>query len=100
MSTWRGTHVTKTWVISKTGGRHEDSVCCSVFFTGLRFHRAGAGMMVLKKINDRWWMLASDDGVVRLTWFGQTKEEVMGRFKRYIRELDLDKVRYRPRGAR
>lgn len=57
-------------------------------------------IMVLKKIKDRWWMLTSDDGVVRLTWFGQTKEEVMGRFKRYIRELDLDKVRYRPRGAR
>ena len=56
--------------------------------------------MVLKKIKDRWWMLESDDGVVKLTWFGQTKEEVMGRFKRYIRELDLDKIRYRPRGSR
>lgn len=55
--------------------------------------------MVLKKIHDRWWMLTSDDGEVRLTWFGQTKEEVVGRFRRYIRELDLDKVRYRQRGA-
>lgn len=56
--------------------------------------------MVLKKIHDRWWMLTSDDGVVKLTWFGQTKEEVVGRFKRYIRELDLEKVRYRPKGLR
>jgi hypothetical protein len=56
--------------------------------------------MVLKKIHDRWWMLTSDDGIVRLTWFGQTKEEVVGRFNRYIRELDLDKIRYRPRGAK
>ncbi len=53
--------------------------------------------MVLKKIHDRWWMLTSDDGLVRLTWFGYSKQEVMGRFKSYIRELDLDKIRYTPR---
>ena len=92
---------TKTWVIGKTGGRHESFVCSGVFVYRLRSDRAGAGViMVLKKIKDRWWMLESSDGVVRLTWFGQTKEEVMGRFRSYIRELDLDKVRYRPRGAR
>ena len=56
--------------------------------------------MVLKKIRDDFWMLTSDDGLVKLTWFGQSKQEVMGRFRRYIRELDLDKIRYRPRGAR
>ena len=50
---------------------------------------------MVKKINDRWWMLTSDDGVVKLTWFGQTKEEVVARFRRYIREIDLDKVRTR-----
>jgi hypothetical protein len=54
--------------------------------------------MVLKKIHDRWWMLISDDGIVRLTWFGQTKKEVMGRFRSYVRELDLDKVRTRGAG--
>ena len=53
---------------------------------------------MVKKINDRWWMLTSDDGVVKLMWFGQTKEEVMGRFRSYIRELDLDKVRTRGGG--
>jgi len=95
-----GTHVTKTWVISKTGGRHESFVCSDFLCFGLFVHRAGAGVIMLKKINDRWWMLTSDDGVIKLTWFGQTKEEVMGRFRSYIREIDLDKVRYRPRGAR
>ncbi len=53
--------------------------------------------MVLKKISDHFWMLTSDDGVVRLTWFGSTRDEVMGRFNAYIRSLDLDKIRYKPR---
>ena len=53
--------------------------------------------MVLKKINDRWWILTSDDGVVKLTWFGQTRAEVIGRFNSYIRSLDLDRIRYKPR---
>ena len=53
--------------------------------------------MVLKKIHDRWWILQSDDGVVELTWFGQSKAEVLGRFNSYIRDLDLDKIRYRPK---
>jgi hypothetical protein len=53
--------------------------------------------MVLKKISEHFWMLTSDDGVVKLTWFGATKDEVMGRFNAYIRSLDLDKIRYKPR---
>lgn len=53
--------------------------------------------MVLRKVNDRWWILTSDDGVIKLTWFGQTKQEVMGRFLMYIRSLDLDKLRYKPK---
>lgn len=52
--------------------------------------------MVLKKISDEFWMLTSDDGVVKLTWFGR-RSEVLARFKSYIRELDLDKIRYMPR---
>lgn len=55
--------------------------------------------MVLKKINDRWWMLTSDDGLVKLTWFGYSKEEVIGRFNSYIRNVDLDRIRYRPKGV-
>lgn len=60
--------------------------------------RTGGSVMVLKKINDRWWMLSSDDGVVRLAWFGQTREEVLGRFNGYMRSVDLEKIRYRKRG--
>jgi len=56
--------------------------------------------MVLKKITDKWWMLKSDDGYVCKTWFGYSKEEVLGQFKSYIRDLDLDKIRYRPKGVR
>ena len=53
--------------------------------------------MVLKQIGAKWWMLSSDDGVVKLTWFGYSKQEVLGRFNSYIRSLDLDKIRYKPR---
>jgi len=53
--------------------------------------------VVLKKVNDRWWMLSSDDGLVKLTWFGYSKAEVLSRFNAYIRSDDLDKIRYRPR---
>jgi hypothetical protein len=55
--------------------------------------------MVLKKIHDKWWMLQSDDGLVKLTWFGYSKEEVIGRFNSYIRSVDLDRIRYRPKGV-
>jgi hypothetical protein len=50
--------------------------------------------MVLRKINDKWWMLTSDDGLVKLTWFGYSKEEVLGRFNSYIRSVDLEKIRF------
>jgi hypothetical protein len=57
----------------------------------------GERTVILKKISEHWWMLQSDDGVVKLTWFGQTRGEVLGRFNAYIRSLDLDKIRYKPR---
>jgi len=53
--------------------------------------------MVLKRISEHWWMLTSDDGLVKLTWFGQTRAEVLDRFNAYIRSIDLDKIRYKPR---
>jgi len=56
--------------------------------------------MVLKKISDHFWMLQSDDGLVKLTWFGATKGEVMGRFNAYIRSVDLDKIRHHKRSAK
>ena len=55
--------------------------------------------MVLKKISDHFWMLTSDDGVVKLTWFGSTRDEVMGRFNAYIRNVDLDRIRYKKRAS-
>jgi hypothetical protein len=50
--------------------------------------------MVLRKINDKWWMLTSDDGLVKLTWFGYSRAEVLGRFNSYIRSVDLEKIRF------
>lgn len=50
--------------------------------------------MVLRKINDKWWMLTSDDGLVKLTWFGYSRAEVIGRFNSYIRSVDLEKIRF------
>ena len=54
--------------------------------------------MVIKKVSTYWWMLTSDDGLVKLTWFGQTKKEVLGRFRAYIRFIELNKIRYQPKG--
>jgi hypothetical protein len=54
-------------------------------------------VMVLKKISDHWWILSSDDGEQKLTWFGQTRLEVLGKFNAYIRSHDLDKIRYHKR---
>ena len=53
--------------------------------------------MVLKKVSGHFWMLQSDDGLVKLTWFGATKDEVLARFSAYIRSVDLDKIRYHKR---
>ena len=58
----------------------------------------GERTVVLKKVSEHFWMLQSDDGVVKLTWFGATRGEVLGRFNAYIRSVDLDKIRYKPRG--
>jgi hypothetical protein len=58
----------------------------------------GERTVVLKKISEHFWMLQSDDGLVKLTWFGATRGEVLGRFNAYIRSVDLDKIRYKPRG--
>jgi len=57
--------------------------------------------MVIKKISERWYSLESTcSGETPLLWFGYSRAEVLQKFRSYIRELDLDKVRYRPRGAR
>ena len=56
--------------------------------------------MVLKKITDKWWLLESDDGIVKRTYFGRSKAEVVGRFKSHIRDMDLEKIRRTPKGVR
>jgi hypothetical protein len=56
--------------------------------------------MVIKQITDRWWTLTSDDGFLNLTFFGESKGEVLQRFNAYIRDHQLEKVRYRPKGLR
>jgi len=57
----------------------------------------GERTVVLKKVSEHFWMLQSDDGLVKLTWFGATRGEVLGRFNAYIRSVDLDRIRYKPR---
>ena len=43
-------------------------------------------------------MLSSDDGLAKLTWFGYSKAEVLGKFTSYVRSVELDRHRYVPRG--
>lgn len=56
--------------------------------------------MVIKKITEKWWTLTSDDGVLSLTFFGMSQAEVLHRFKSYIRDHDLEAIRYTPKGLR
>lgn len=49
--------------------------------------------MVVKEINPDWWMLTSDDGVRRLVFFGYSQKVVIGKFRSWLREMDLEKVR-------
>jgi len=54
--------------------------------------------VVIKKITPKWWILTSDNGLLSLTFFGISKGEVLGRFNAYIRDHDLEKIRYTPKG--
>lgn len=56
--------------------------------------------MVIKKITPKWWILTSDDGFLSLTFFGISKAEVLGRFNAFIRDYELEKIRYTPKGLR
>lgn len=51
--------------------------------------------MVVKEIKPQWWMLVSDDGVRRLIFFGHSQKIVIGKFRSWLREMDLEKVRVR-----
>jgi len=56
--------------------------------------------MVIKQIKERWWSLTSSDGEQTLLWFGQSRAEVLHKFRSWLRDADLEKVRYRPKGER
>ena len=56
--------------------------------------------MVIKKITKRWWILTSDDGIISLTFFGESKGEVVQKFRAYIRDYQLESIRYTPKGLR
>lgn len=56
--------------------------------------------MVIKKITERWWILTSDDGYLALTFFGESKGEVVQKFKAFVRDHELERIRYKPKGLR
>jgi hypothetical protein len=51
--------------------------------------------MVIKQIKPDWWSLSSDDGIIKLIWFGRTREEVLAKFRSWLRWHDLERVRVR-----
>jgi hypothetical protein len=53
--------------------------------------------MVIKKITPKWWILTADDGFLGLTFFGESKGEVLGKFNAYIRDYQLESIRYTPK---
>ena len=56
--------------------------------------------MVIKKIGERWYSLRSTcDGETSLLWFGYSRAEVLQKFRSYIRDRDLENVRYKPKGT-
>jgi hypothetical protein len=50
--------------------------------------------MDIKQISLRWWQLVSSaDDQVTLTFFGCSKAEVVGKFRKWVREYDMVKLR-------
>lgn len=57
--------------------------------------------MVIKQIKKDWYSLKSScAGETSLLWFGYSRDEVLQKFRSYIRDMDLDKIRYQPRGIK
>ena len=57
--------------------------------------------MVIKQISEKWYFLKSTcNGETPLLWFGYSRAEVLQKFRSYIRDRDLENVRYKPRGIR
>jgi len=56
--------------------------------------------VVIKKIGDNWFSLKSTcDGETSLLWFGYSRAEVLQKFRSYIRDRDLENVRYKKRSS-
>lgn len=57
--------------------------------------------MVIRQIGEKWYSLSSScAGEKNLLWFGYSRAEVLQKFRSYIRDMDLDKIRYQPRGIK
>lgn len=52
--------------------------------------------MVITQIKTDWFILTSDDGVQKLTWFGRSRPEVVAKFRSYVRNMDIEKIRSNP----
>jgi len=49
--------------------------------------------MTAKQVSTWWWMLSTEFDERRLTFFGSTKEEVLGKYRAWMRRWDLEKLR-------
>lgn len=56
--------------------------------------------MIIKQITPKWWTLTSDDGFLALTFFGMSKAEVLHKFQSYVRDHDLENIRYTKKNLR
>jgi len=50
--------------------------------------------MLITEIQPQWWRLVSEaDDQPTLTFFGYSKEEVVGKFRKWVRAYDMIKMR-------
>lgn len=50
--------------------------------------------MKIEKISSQWYVLTSEaDDQATLTFFGYSKDEVIGKFKKWVRAYDMAKLR-------
>ena len=50
--------------------------------------------MLITKVSPQWWQLVSEaDDQPTLTFFGYSKAEVVGKFRKWVREYDMVKLR-------
>ena len=50
--------------------------------------------MMVRQVRPQWWQLVSEaDDQVTLTFFGYSKDEVIGKFRKWVRAHDMIKLR-------